>query len=129
MTFKSLLILAGAALATGLVAAPAVAQVMGNGPYSFPARNNSFAAQAQITQRLNANGGSGSGMDALNQYIYNSSSTAIGNYSNVTVGDNANANVNGDQDSTGSQDSEATTELKSKTKVTNNNPPPPATTP
>lgn len=113
-------LLAGfSASAIFLVAGPAVAQMMGNGPYSFPARSNSFAAQAQITQKLNSNGGASSGMDALSQYVYNSSSTAIGNYNSVTVGDNSSVKVDSDQNSKGSQDADASTEIKTKT-VNNN---------
>lgn len=115
-------LLAGfSASAIFLVAGPAVAQMMGNGPYSFPARSNSFAAQAQITQKLNSNGGASSGMDALSQYVYNSSSTAIGNYNSVTVGDNSSVKVDSDQNSKGSQDADASTEIKTKT-VNNNAP-------
>ncbi len=109
-------LLAGlSASAIFLVAGPAAAQMMGNGPYSFPARSNSFAAQAQITQKLNSNGGASSGMDALSQYVYNSSSTAIGNYNSVTVGDNSSVKVDSDQNSKGSQDADASTEIKTTT--------------
>lgn len=106
---KMFLALAALAFAV-LMAQTATAQMMGNGPYSFPARNNSFAAQAQITQKLNSNGGAGSGMDALNQYVYNSSSTAIGNYNQVTVGDNSAVTVDANQDASGNQGAESTTQ-------------------
>ncbi|MFN4281070.1 MAG: hypothetical protein ACK4NA_00375 [Alphaproteobacteria bacterium] len=115
MTCTSLKILSLSAAAFCLIAGPAAAQMMGNGPYSFPARSNSFAAQAQITQKLNSNGGLSSGMEALSQYVYNSSSTAIGNYNNVTVGDNSTAKVVSQQDSTGSQTADAETDIKSTT--------------
>lgn len=115
MTIKSLVAMALSASAVALMAEPAAAQMMGNGPYGFPARSNSFAAQAQITQKLNSNGGAGSGMDAISQYVYNSSSTAIGNYSSVTVGDNSSAQVKSDQDSTGSQSADAVTDIKTTT--------------
>lgn len=115
MSVKPLLILSLSASAVCFVAGPAAAQMMGNSPYGFPARSSSFAAQAQITQKLNSNGGSGSGMDALSQYVYNSSSTAIGNYNSVTVGDNSSVKVDSDQDSKGSQDADASTDIKTTT--------------
>jgi hypothetical protein len=98
-----------------------MAQVlMGTGPYNFPA-SNTFAAQAHISEKLNSNGGSASGMDALNEYL--SSSTTVGNINNVTVGDNSKAVVNGTQTSTGNQDSTAT--ISSSTKTVNTPPPSP----
>ena len=115
MTNTSLKIVSLSTAAFCLIAGPAVAQMMGNGPYSFPARSNSFAAQAQITQKLNSNGGASSGMDAISQYVYNSSSTAIGNYNSVTVGDHSSVAVESDQDSKGSQDAAATTDIKTTT--------------
>jgi hypothetical protein len=115
MTIKPLLALSLSASVLCLAAGPAAAQMMGNGPYSFPARSSSFAAQAQITQKLNSNGGAASGMDALSQYVYNSSSTAIGNYNSVTVGDNSSATVGSQQDSVGSQAADAATDISTKT--------------
>jgi len=94
--------------------------LMGSSGYDFPA-SNTFAAQAQISQRLNSGGaGASSGMQALSEYINNSSSTAIGSYSNVTVGNNSQASVNGTQTTQGNQGSTATTDLTNKTKATLN---------
>src|SRR5690242_8220031 len=100
-----ILCVSGAAAFT-VFAGPVMAQVlMGTTPYNFPA-SNTFAAQAHISERLNSNGGSANGMDALNEYL--SSSTTVGNINNVTVGDNSKAVINGTQTSTGNQDSAAT---------------------
>lgn len=119
----SRILCAGSAVAFTAFAGPVMAQVlMGTTPYNFPA-SNTFAAQAHISERLNSNGGSASGMEALNEYL--SSSTTVGNINNVTVGDNTKAIVNGTQTSTGNQDSAATISSSSSTKTVNNPPPSP----
>jgi len=110
---------AGGVAAFALFTGPAFAQVlMGSSAYNFPA-NSTFAAQAHISERLNANGGSSSGMAALNEYL--SSSTTVGNINNINVGDGSQATVNGTQTTTGNQGSTASTSTTNKT--INNNPP------
>jgi hypothetical protein len=94
---------AGAALMAALMAGSASAQVlMGSAPYA-PGPASTFSAQAHVSERLNSNGGSSSGMGALSQYI--TSSTSVGNINNVTVGDNSQAKVDSSQAASGDQDS------------------------
>ena len=98
-----------ALVASASVASCAVqAQQIGKTGWEPTARSASLAAQFQF-QKKNGSGGGG-GMDALTQYVtnYNSSSTSIGNYTEVvqTLGDGATGTVNqsATQDSSGTQD-------------------------
>ena len=83
------------------------AQQMGKTPYDSP-RSNSLPAQFQFQKKFG--GGSSGGMGALTQYVtnYNSSSTSIGNYTEViqTLGDGAQGSVtqSATQDSSGTQE-------------------------
>lgn len=85
----------------------AQAQQIGKAGWEPSARSNSLAAQFQFQKKQNK---AAAGMDALTQYVtnYNSSSTSIGNYTEViqTLGDNASGTVNqsATQDSSGTQD-------------------------
>ncbi len=110
-----LLLSVGAFVVFGADQSAQAQMLMGSAPYNFPARNNSFAAQAQITQQLggsgDGSGGSGGGLGALQQYVYSSSSTSIGNYNSVTVGNNSQVTVKGDQDNNGNQGADASTEV------------------
>lgn len=128
MTRTAFQLLGAAAVLFAATAAPqAFAQAqMGTGAYSFPAGNSTFAAQAQMSRKLNSSSGSTSGMSALTEYIYNSSSTSIGNYNSVNVGDNSQATVSSGQTSKGNQGSTATTDVTVKntlTSTTNNGTP------
>lgn len=102
-----LTVLAAACAALSLPAA-APAQQMGKTPWDSAPRSASLAAQFQFQKKYG--GGSAGGMDALTQYVtnYNSSSTSIGNYTEVvqTLGDGATGTVsqNATQDNSGTQD-------------------------
>lgn len=102
--FGATLLLAGGA---------AEAQLIGNRPYGFPARDGSAAAQAQMRQRY------GPEM-VINQYY--STSTSIGNMTSVTqqvgAGGSAGLTMNQTQGNSGSQGSNASvglTEIESLT--------------
>jgi len=85
----------------------AQAQQIGKTGWEPSARSTSLAAQFQFQKKQNK---AAAGMDALTQYVtnYNSSSTSIGNYTEVvqTLGDNASGTVtqSATQDSSGTQD-------------------------
>ncbi|MEN3953492.1 hypothetical protein [Iodidimonas sp. SYSU 1G8] len=97
------------AVITGV--APASAQQIGKTPWDS-ARSASLSAQFQFQRQMS--GGSG-GMGALTQYVtnYNSSSTSIGNYTEVVqnLGDGATGSVtqNAEQSNSGTQGSESST--------------------
>jgi len=104
-------------LLSGAFEAASAQVLMGSSGYSFPTANT-FAAQAQISQRLNGSGsGQSSGMQALTEYIYNSSSTSVGNINNMNVGDNSQATLATTQSNSGSQGSTATTDVKNTIKT------------
>ncbi|MGE0669236.1 MAG: hypothetical protein AB7O49_22010 [Sphingomonadales bacterium] len=101
-------------LLAGIAAAGAAsAQQIGREGWSPQARSQSLASQFQFQKKHG--GGSGGGMDALTQYVtnYNSSSTSIGNYTEViqNLGDGATGTVtqSATQDSSGTQDSVSNT--------------------
>jgi hypothetical protein len=108
----------------GALAAAASAQQIGRAGWEPQARSTSLAAQFQF-QKKNGSG-SGGGMDALTQYVtnYNSSSTSIGNYTQVvqTLGDGATGTVtqNAQQDSSGSQTSTSDAHDNQTTNGSNN---------
>lgn len=91
----------------------AEAQLIGNRPYGFPARDNGAAAQAQMRQRH------GPEM-VINQYY--STSTSIGNMTSVTqqvgAGASAGLTMNQSQSNAGNQGANASvglTEIESLT--------------
>jgi hypothetical protein len=105
---------ASVALAAMIVASalPATAQQMGHDPYAGPARTPSMAAQFEFQQRMQSSGASNTSaaQSALQQYVtsYSSSSTSIGNYSQVTQtvsGGSSASNGTSAQDSAGNQGS------------------------
>jgi hypothetical protein len=97
-----------AAVATA-VALPAAAQQIGKRGWEPSPRARSLSSQYQFQKQFY--GSSDGGMGALTQYVtnYNSSSTSIGNYTEVlqTLGEGATGTVsqNATQDSSGTQDS------------------------
>lgn len=101
------------ALVCASVSSAALAQQIGKVPWDAAPRSASLSAQFQF-QKKNGSGSSG-GMDALTQYVtnYNSSSSSIGNYTQVnqTLGDGATGTVSqsAEQDSSGTQTSNADT--------------------
>lgn len=104
-------------LLTGFSVQASAQVLMGNSGYSFPSANT-FAAQAQVSERLNGSStGASSGMQALTQYINNSSSTSVGNINNMTVGDNSQAELKTNQTNSGSQGSAATTDVTNTVKT------------
>lgn len=114
--------------AVGVAAAgngAASAQQIGKNGWDTSPRSNSLAAQFQF-QKKNGSGGSGGGMDALTQYVtnYNTSSTSIGNYTEVVqnLGDGATGTVtqSATQDSSGAQDSVSETHDNETTNGSNN---------
>lgn len=119
------LAIAGCSL-LALGAAPAVqAQQIGKAGWEPAARSASLSSQFQF-QKKNTGSGGGSGMDALNQYVtnYNTSSTSIGNYTEViqTLGDGASGTVtqSATQDSSGTQDATTTANENETTNGSNN---------
>ncbi len=115
----TLTIIGGAVMALGIMPPPAVAQQMGSGGYSFPARSPSLAAQFQFQRSATSSAqSSAAGLGALTQYstVYNSSSTAIANMNSVTqnLSDGSTGVVEtfGDQDSAGDQDAAAATDVE-----------------
>jgi hypothetical protein len=102
------LLIPALAIGAGGVGA-AVAQQIGKNGWEASPRSNSLASQFQF-QKKHGGGGSGGGMDALTQYVtnYNSSSTSIGNYTEVVqnLGDGATGTVtqSATQDSSATQD-------------------------
>jgi hypothetical protein len=106
---RLLSVLAATCLALSPLAA--MAQQMGKTPWDSAPRSASLAAQFQFQKKYGS--GSAAGMDALTQYVtnYNSSSTSIGNYTEVvqTLGDGATGTVtqSATQDSSGTQDATA----------------------
>ena len=92
----------------------ALAQQISKAGWEPQARSQSLASQFQFQKKHG--GGGGGGMDALTQYVttYNSSSTSIGNYTEViqTLGDGASGTVtqSATQDSSGTQDSVSNTQ-------------------
>ncbi len=109
-------------------ALPAAAQQMGHDPYSGPARTPSLAAQFDFQQRMQASAASSTaaGMNALQQYItnnstsYSSNSTSIGNYNQVSQtlsGGSSGSIGTSAQDSLGNQGSSAQTDTKIGNKV------------
>lgn len=89
-----------------LIGGAAEAQLIGNRPYGFPARDNSTAAQAQMRQRH------GPEM-VINQYY--STSTSIGNMTSVTqqvgAGGSAGLTMNQTQTNSGNQGANASVGL------------------
>ena len=102
----------------------ALAQQIGKAGWEPQARSQSLASQFQFQKKHG--GGGGGGMDALTQYVttYNSSSTSIGNYTEViqTLGDGASGSVtqSATQDSSGTQDSVSNTQDNQATNGSNN---------
>lgn len=111
-------------LAVTLLASPGTqAQQIGKAGWEPSARSNSLSAQFQFQRKQNK---AAAGMDALTQYVtnYNSSSTSIGNYTEViqTLGDGASGTVNqsAQQDSTGTQTSASDARDNQTTNGSNN---------
>lgn len=115
-------------------AVPAVAQQMGREPWRAPARNASVAAQFQQQDRNNAAAATAAGLGALHQFVttYNSSSTSIGNYNEVTQileGGSVGSIGQSDQASQGNQGADASTDVlvdnsltdRSQTNISGNN--------
>ena len=105
----------------------AAAQNIQNQPWGFGARNRSMAAQYQYQDRILQNGSSGGsdgGLGALQQYVttYNSSSTAIGNMTEVNqnLSGGSTGSVGSTQDSQGSQGADAATDV-TQTNTNSNN--------
>jgi hypothetical protein len=103
-----------AALALGAAfPATVAAQQIGREGWQPPPRSSSLPSQFQFQKKHG--GGSAGGMSALTQYVtnYNSSSTSIGNYTEVVqnLGEGATGSVTQSavQDSSGTQDSVANT--------------------
>lgn len=98
---------------------PAQAEPMGREGWNFASRNRTTYSQYQFLRHGSGTGtaGGGNGLGTLNQYVtnYNSSSTAIGNYSEINqiLGDGAQGYLtfNNKQKSTGSQTSDADTQV------------------
>lgn len=117
----------------GLYAGPtlgipaAQAQNIQNQPWGFSARNKSMAAQYQYQDRVlsNSSGSSSGGLGALQQYVttYNSSSTAIGNLTEVNqnLSGGSSGTVGATQDSQGSQGADAATDVTQTNTNTNSN--------
>lgn len=103
----------------------AEAQQIGKAGWDSSPRSASLASQFQF-QKKHGGGSSGGGMGALTQYVtnYNSSSTSIGNYTEViqTLGDGATGSVtqSATQDSSGVQDSVSNTFDNQTTNDSNN---------
>jgi hypothetical protein len=101
-------LVACALLASSAVTGAALAQQIGKTGWDTSPRSNSLASQFQFQKKHSSSSG---GMDALTQYVtnYNSSSTSIGNYTEVVqnLGDGATGTVtqSATQDSSGTQDS------------------------
>lgn len=97
----------------------AQAEPMGREGWNFASRNRTTYSQYQFLRQGNGTGtaGGGNGLGTLNQYVtnYNSSSTAIGNYSEINqiLGDGAEAylTLNNKQKSNGSQTSDADNQI------------------
>mgnify|MGYP000321349196 CR=1 FL=1 len=97
----------------------AEAEPMGREGWNFASRNRTTYSQYQFLRQEQGTGtaGGGDGLGTLNQYVtnYNSSSTAIGNYSEINqiLGDGAQGYLalNNKQKSTGSQTSDADTQV------------------
>jgi hypothetical protein len=108
-------VLALALLGAPVLGLPGVAhaQLMGNTPWDTGSRSASLAAQFQFQKQYGS--GSAGGMSALTQYVtnYNSSSTSIGNYTDVTqtLGAGATGTVtqSATQDNSGTENSNADT--------------------
>ncbi|WP_366556789.1 hypothetical protein [Aquibaculum sediminis] len=98
----------------------AAAQQMGRQGWGY-SRNKSMAAQFQHVERENkknrAGGGGGGGGGSVTQYVtnYNTSSTAIGNYTQIEqiLSDGAQGSLDylADQDSSGNQGADSLTDL------------------
>lgn len=109
---------AAALAASGLLAVlagEAAADPLGREPYGFPARSGSVAVQLQMlkkNQSGSSTGSSGSGSGAVSQYVtnYNTTSTSVGNWNEITqvldngaqgyIGNNAGQTSSGNQGST-----------------------------
>lgn len=97
-----------------VLAGEAAADPLGREPYGFPARSGSVAVQLQMLKK-NASGSSassGGGSGAVSQYVtnYNTTSTSVGNWNEITqvldngaqgyIGNNAGQTSSGNQGST-----------------------------
>lgn len=95
----------------------AAAQQMGRQPWGW-SRNKSLAAQFQHADRNGHGSGGGGGAGNVTQYVtnYNSSSTAIGNYTQIEqiLSGNAQGSLDylANQKSTGNQGADAQTDVE-----------------
>ena len=98
-----------------LLAGEAAADPLGREPYGFPARSGSVAVQLQMlkkNQSGSSGSASGSGAGAVSQYVtnYNTTSTSVGNWNEITqvldngaqgyIGNSAGQTSSGNQGST-----------------------------